>query len=67
MLYVYCFAVPAAIVLIVNLVFGPGKFARRLSLVNWSLLGVGKCYTAMENGQYLATFSYICRICPAIY
>jgi hypothetical protein len=46
MLYVYCFAVPAATILVVNLAFGPGKIARRLSLVNWGLLGVGKSLKA---------------------
>lgn len=46
MLYVYCFGVPAVTVLVVNLVFGPGKITRRLSHVNWSLLGLGKSFKA---------------------
>jgi hypothetical protein len=41
MLYVYCFGVPAAVVLITTLVFGPGHLKRRVGLLNWGLLGVG--------------------------
>lgn len=47
MLYVYCFGVPALSVLIVTLAFGPGNFKRRLLLLNWTLLGVGK-HTSLE-------------------
>jgi hypothetical protein len=48
MLYLYCFGVPAVTVLVVNLAFGPGKITRRLSLVNWSLLGLGKSFKAVD-------------------
>lgn len=40
-LYVYCFGIPAASVLIVSMAFGPGDLKRRTKLLNWGLLGVG--------------------------
>jgi hypothetical protein len=50
MLYVYCFGVPAVTVLVVNLALGPGKITKRLSLVNWSLLGLSKSCKARDLG-----------------
>ncbi|CAG7848542.1 Diacylglycerol pyrophosphate phosphatase 1 Short=DGPP phosphatase; AltName: Full=Phosphatidate phosphatase [Serendipita indica DSM 11827] len=41
MLYVYAFAVPIAVLLVVNLAFGPGNLVRRAKLLNWSVLCLG--------------------------